>query len=70
MYLSKFENIQKIDLSFNIIKKLPDASCFEKMYNLKFLYLHDNLISSWSDLYSLKGANSLLHVTLQRNPVC
>ena len=64
------ENLQKIDISFNQIKKLPDARVFESLVSLKVLYLHDNLIAQWEDLSQIRGLPSLIHLTMQRNPVC
>ena len=67
--LGRFGNLQKLDLSFNQIKELPSASCFEQLKNIKVLYLHDNMINQWNDLSKLRGMPSIVHLTLHRNPV-
>lgn len=61
--------LQKLDISCNQIKKLPSAVVFEELRNLKVLYLHDNLLSLYEDLATVKRALSLVHLTLSRNPV-
>jgi Leucine-rich repeat (LRR) protein len=55
-HLGHFQSLQKIDLSFNQIKRLPDGQCFSQLRNLKVLYLHDNLIANWEDLEHLQSA--------------
>ncbi len=68
-HMGNFKSLQKIDLSFNQIKKLPDGQCFSQMRNLKVLYLHDNLIANWDDLEHIRSTPNLMHLTLQRNLV-
>ena len=63
-HMGMFQSLQKIDLSFNQIKKLPDATCFSQLRNLKVLYLHDNLISNIEDLQHIRTAPALMHLTL------
>jgi Leucine-rich repeat (LRR) protein len=53
MYLQSFSNLKKIDLSDNQITSLPPAKVFAGLTQLKFLYLHNNNISNWSDIQSL-----------------
>lgn len=43
--MGNFRSLQKLDLSFNSIKKLPEAKSFTELAHLKVLYLHDNQIS-------------------------
>ena len=62
--MGNFHSLQKIDLSFNQIKKLPDQKCFSQLKNLKVLYLHDNLIGTWDDLEHITTIPSLMHLTL------
>ena len=45
--LQAFENLKKIDLSFNQLESLPPANVFAGMQSLQFLYLHNNNISKW-----------------------
>lgn len=40
------------------------------MTELRFLYLHNNNISNWSDLQSLVQLPRIMHLTLFGNPVC
>jgi Leucine-rich repeat (LRR) protein len=63
-HMGLFQTLQKIDLSFNQIKKLPDSQCFSQLRSLKVLYLHDNLISNWEDLQHLRSAPAIMHLTL------
>jgi hypothetical protein len=67
--LQKFYNLRKIDLSFCKITKLPEKMFFETFLNLEFLFLHNNLISEWSDLEQVSGCKYLLHLTMYSNPV-
>jgi Leucine-rich repeat (LRR) protein len=55
MHLQSFSNLKKIDLSDNSITSLPPAKVFTGLSQLKFLYLHNNNISNWSDLQALVG---------------
>jgi len=50
IYLQGFQNLKKIDLSDNNISSLPPAKVFAGLKQLKFLYLHNNNISNWSDI--------------------
>ncbi|CDW83920.1 leucine-rich repeat and iq domain-containing protein 3 [Stylonychia lemnae] len=68
-YLAKFDKLQKLDLSFNMIKKLPSGQTFLSLKNLKIFYLHDNLISQWNDLNSISEAPVIMHLTMMRNPI-
>jgi len=45
--LQAFENLKKIDLSFNQLESLPPANVFAGLQSLQFLYLHNNNISKW-----------------------
>lgn len=69
LHMGKLSYLQKLDLSFNQIKRLPDASCFSSLFSLKVLYLHDNVLASWEDLQNVRAAPALVHLTLHRNPV-
>jgi len=50
MYMQAFQNLKKIDLSFNQIGALPSGAILQELHSLKFLYLHNNNISNWADL--------------------
>ncbi len=69
MYFQSFNNLKKIDLSNNQIASLPSSTVFQKLINLKFLYLHNNKISKWHDISSLSALPGILHITLFSNPV-
>ena len=43
---------------------------FSGLSQLKFLYLHNNNISNWSDIQSLVSLPEIMHLTLFSNPVC
>ena len=68
--LQAFENLKKIDLSFNQLESLPPANVFAGLQSLQFLYLHNNNISKWQDLQSLVSLPEIMHITLFGNPVC
>lgn len=70
MYLQSFSNLKKIDLSDNQITSLPPAKVFTGLTQLKFLYLHNNNISNWSDIQSLVSMPQIMHLTLFSNSVC
>lgn len=70
MFLQSFGNLKKIDLSDNSITSLPPAKVFAGLTQLKFLYLHNNNISNWSDIQSLTSLPTIMHLTLFSNPVC
>jgi len=51
MYLQTLQNLKKVDLSHNNISALPSGdNVFKNLINLRFLYLHNNRISKWSDV--------------------
>jgi len=71
MYLQTLQNLKKIDLSHNNISALPSGgNVFKNLINLRFLYLHNNRITKWSDIQSLTALPIAMHVTLYSNPVC
>ena len=61
--LQAFENLKKIDLSFNQLESLPPANVFAGLQSLQFLYLHNNNISKWQDLQSLVSLPEIMHIT-------
>ena len=67
--MSSLKNIQKLDLSFNNIKKLPAGGVFSELVSLRILYLHENLIQQWSDLAGLAALPGLYHLSLNKNPI-
>jgi Leucine-rich repeat (LRR) protein len=70
MYLQTFTQIKKLDLSHNQITALPSGHTFKTMVNLRFLYLHNNRLSKWTDIQSLTSLPSIMHLTLYSNSVC
>ena len=54
----------------NGLGNLPGAEVFAGLVNLKFLYLHNNKISNWTDITALSTLKSVLHLTLFSNPAC
>lgn len=69
IHLQNFSNLKKLDLSENNIQNLPSAKVFAGLTELRFLYLHNNNISEWSDIQSLISLPSIMHLTLFGNPV-
>jgi len=68
-HLQTFENLIKLNLSHNKLKALPASTVFAGLRNLKFLYLHNNGISTWDDIQLLTALPTIMHITLMNNPV-
>jgi hypothetical protein len=63
-----FSNLHKLDLSTNFLSNIGKRELWESMPRLQILYLHDNLLETWSTLESLSGLPAILHLTLFNNP--
>ncbi|CAF1015372.1 unnamed protein product [Adineta steineri] len=59
----------KLDLHSNRINKLPNEELWKEMLQLKILYLHDNLLSSYDDIKSLSNTPNLEVLTLYDTPI-
>nr|CEL78608.1 TPA: leucine rich repeat protein, putative [Toxoplasma gondii VEG] len=60
-------NLQWLDLAFNNLKVIDPS--MQYLQSLRTLYLHCNLIASYSCLLPLKGIRKLRTLTLMGNPV-
>ena len=63
--VNAFYFLNVVDLSSNKLKTVPDLS----QYPVTTLYLHDNQISSWTDLQPLTLLTQLTSLTLFGNPI-
>ncbi|XP_067323922.1 leucine-rich repeat and IQ domain-containing protein 3 isoform X1 [Anolis sagrei] len=60
----------KLDLHSNQLEELPGPMFWEKMADLRLLYLHDNGISALENVHSLSFSPNLTALTLFNTPLC
>eukprot|EP00762_Andalucia_godoyi_P006958 ANDGO_08329.mRNA.1 LRR and IQ domain protein len=68
-FIFRFSALKKLDISKNRLQSLPPAACWHFLGCLEVLFLHENYLSKFSDVFKLGALPKLQYLTCFENPI-